>query len=96
MLNGEAGDEEAGRAVAVRQREQELRAARMAKLGPFLRERPVDFQTELVDDAFVLVRVDRADGVEDGPAGADALGCGVMPDESTTASFSSELIVQTE
>ena len=58
----EAGDEEAARAVDVRQRQQELRPARVAELRP--------------------------------------LGCRAAstarPDASTTASFSSALIVQTE
>ena len=38
----QAGDEEAGRAVDVRQRLQELRALRVAERRPLVRERRVD------------------------------------------------------
>src|SRR5215218_949671 len=60
-LSGEAGDEEAARAVQVGTRQQELRTARMAIRGPLVRERRVRSQLRGVDDRFVLVGVERAD-----------------------------------
>ena len=67
-----AGDEEAARAVHVRQREQELGPARMPELRPFVAERQ-DAQAARLDDRLVLVRVHGTDGVDDRAARADAL-----------------------
>src|SRR5215208_2619816 len=56
----EPGDEEAGRRMTVRGREQELRPLRMRVPGPFVAER-LRLETRRVHDGFVLVRVERAD-----------------------------------
>src|SRR5437764_7959968 len=72
-LDPESADEEAARSVDMRQREQELRTSGMRELRPFLAERH-DFEPAGVDDRLVLVGVDRAYGVDDGPARLHALG----------------------
>src|SRR5712692_6190554 len=69
---GEPRDEEAARRVDMRQREQELRTIRMDELRPFVPERQ-DAEAARLDHRLVLVRVDRADGVDDRPSGTDAL-----------------------
>ena len=69
---GEPRDEEAARRVDMRQREQELRTIRVDELRPFVAERH-DVEAARLDHRLVLVRVDRADGVDDRPSGADAL-----------------------
>ena len=45
----------------------------VAELWPLFRERRIDLEPGGVDDRFGLVRVDRADGVDDRPAGTHAL-----------------------
>ena len=52
----------------------------MRELGPLLAER-LRFEPEGVDDRFVLVCVERADGVEDRAARARALGGGAQQPE---------------
>ena len=69
----EPRDEEAARAVDVRQREQELRAARVANCGHSSPSGATS-RPARVDDRLVLVGVDRADGVDDRPARPHALG----------------------
>ena len=61
------------RPVAVGAREQELRPRRVRVLRPLGAER-LDGQAERVDDRLVLVGVQRADGVDDRPAGLRPLG----------------------
>src|SRR5205823_12286176 len=72
-LLGQPGDEEAARAISIREGEQDLGTARMDALRPFLSERN-NAQPAGLDHRLVLVRVHRADGVEDRPARPDALG----------------------
>src|SRR6185312_2418138 len=64
LRTAEAGDEESGRAMHVREGEQELRAPRMPEVRIF-GSQIVSAQAELVDDVLVLGLVDRADRVRD-------------------------------
>src|SRR5262245_2953018 len=71
ILRPQARDEEPRRSVRVRQREQELRPARVPKLGPAGAE-VVHRQPARVDYVLVLGPVQRADGVRDRAARPDA------------------------
>src|SRR5579862_9463312 len=64
ILRSEPGDEEPRRVVAVRHRQEELRTCRVRVLRPLVAER-LDGEPRRVDDGTVLVRVERADGVDD-------------------------------
>ena len=57
----------------VRQRLQELGAARVPEPRPLVSERRIDFEAGCVDDLLRLVGVDRADRVDDRAARAHAL-----------------------
>src|SRR6266508_294220 len=57
----------------MRQGEKKLRPARVLELRPLVSER-LDAKTRGVDDGFVLLRVDRANRVDDRAAGTDAFG----------------------
>src|SRR3954447_3035862 len=59
----------------MRQREEELRSARVGEPGPLLAER-YDLEPACVDDRLVLLGVDRADGVDERPTRLQALGGG--------------------
>src|SRR5579884_1904299 len=72
-VSPEAGDEEAGGIVAMRQREQELRPPRVRVLRPLLAER-LDREPGRVDHRLVLVGVHGADRVDDRAARPDTLG----------------------
>src|SRR2546421_10903389 len=65
-IHPKSADEEAARPVDMRQREQELRSARVGELGPLLAEGH-DPEPARVDDRLVLLGVDRADGVDERP-----------------------------
>src|SRR5439155_12976253 len=69
-LDPQSADEEAARAVAVRQGEEELRQAWMGVLRPFAAQR-LDLETAGFDHRLVLVGVHRANGIDDRPAGPD-------------------------
>ena len=59
----------------VRQRLQEL-GPRVTELRPLVGKRGIDLEARRVDDRLGLVRVDRADRVDDGPSRPDTLSRG--------------------
>src|SRR5262249_60377400 len=71
----EPRDEEARSGVSVGRREEELGPFRVRERRPLVAER-LRLEAGRVDDRLVLVRVQRADGVDNRAAGAGALGSG--------------------
>src|SRR5437763_6203166 len=64
ILSSEARDEEAARAVPVRQGEQELGPPWVREIRPLLAER-LSLEPQRVDDRLVLLGIDRAGGIDD-------------------------------